>query len=191
MTKLPLDIAREALLSAQSELRDYHYDHPVHKQIREALAALSQTVADEREAFADAYQRLITGQIGTEGFWKLAQQAACATIHPAIKESLTTAQAVEPVGEVVLFGGDMKEVSWRKGKMPEAGTKLYTDPVPQASGQQEAAPNDREKALKEAEKACELIALKWQSKESTRASGAKAGAFECLDAIRALLKSQK
>lgn len=39
--------------------------------------------------------------------------------------------SAEPVGEIVLFGGDsdLKEVSWRKGKMPPPGTKLYTAPV--------------------------------------------------------------
>ncbi|WP_233343682.1 hypothetical protein [Burkholderia cepacia] len=31
----------------------------------------------------------------------------------------------EPVGEIVVFGQELKEVSWRAGKMPEFGTKLY------------------------------------------------------------------
>mgnify|MGYP003575130309 CR=1 FL=1 len=31
----------------------------------------------------------------------------------------------EAVGEIVMFEGVGKEVSWRKGKMPPAGTKLY------------------------------------------------------------------
>jgi len=30
----------------------------------------------------------------------------------------------EPMGEIVMFG-PIKEVSWRKGKMPDVGTKLY------------------------------------------------------------------
>ena len=37
---LPLQIAAEALKAAQSELRDWHYDHPAHRQIRDALAAI-------------------------------------------------------------------------------------------------------------------------------------------------------
>jgi hypothetical protein len=32
------------------------------------------------------------------------------------------------VGEVVIFGRECKEVSWRKGKMPEPGTQLYAAP---------------------------------------------------------------
>lgn len=36
----------------------------------------------------------------------------------------------EPVAEIVLFGGDLKEVAWRKGKMPPAGTKLYAHATP-------------------------------------------------------------
>ncbi|WP_088141905.1 hypothetical protein [Achromobacter xylosoxidans] len=39
--------------------------------------------------------------------------------------------AGEPVGKVVLFGGDLKEVSWTAGKMPPPGTTLYA--APQAS----------------------------------------------------------
>ena len=31
----------------------------------------------------------------------------------------------EAVGEIVMFGGVCKEVSWRKGKMPPVGTKLF------------------------------------------------------------------
>lgn len=40
------------------------------------------------------------------------------------------AQAVEPVGEIVLFGEGLKEVSWAKGKMPSVGSKLYAHPAP-------------------------------------------------------------
>lgn len=39
--------------------------------------------------------------------------------------------AGEAVGKVVLFGGDVKEVSWTGGKMPPPGTTLYA--APQAS----------------------------------------------------------
>ena len=34
----------------------------------------------------------------------------------------------KPVGEIVIFGSDLKEVSWSRGKMPEPGTKLYAAP---------------------------------------------------------------
>ena len=47
-----------------------------------------------------------------------------------VKQNLTTqpAAAQEAVGEIVLFGG-YKEAAWSKGRMPEAGTKLYAAPV--------------------------------------------------------------
>lgn len=41
------------------------------------------------------------------------------------------------VGEVIVFGGgnsDMKEVSWRGGRMPPPGTKLYATPAAGAGG---------------------------------------------------------
>lgn len=55
-------------------------------------------------------------------------------IHRAAKESLHNIQRwhtalslpseADPVGEIRLFGG-MKEVSWKAGKLPDVGTKLY------------------------------------------------------------------
>lgn len=44
---------------------------------------------------------------------------------------LASPVSAEPVGEIVLFGGDsdLKEVSWRKGSMPPPGIKLYTSPA--------------------------------------------------------------
>lgn len=44
--------------------------------------------------------------------------------------SSSAGPAVEPDGEIVMFEGVGKEVSWRKGKMPPAGSKLYAHPAP-------------------------------------------------------------
>jgi len=41
----------------------------------------------------------------------------------AIPSADSTAQA-EPVAQIVMFGSDLKEVAWRKGKMPPAGTPV-------------------------------------------------------------------
>ena len=52
-------------------------------------------------------------------------------------------EQAEPLGEVILFGGDsdLKEVAWRKGKLPPVGTKLYAaQQEPVAAPQQAAAP---------------------------------------------------
>lgn len=71
------------------------------------------------EVLGDDY----TGYDGVQGKLKHCQMiAAWANAAPV---------SAEPVGEIVLFGGnsDLKEVSWRKGKMPPPGTKLYTAPV--------------------------------------------------------------
>ena len=64
--------------------------------------------------------------------------AVCGTGQPAA--------SAEPVGEIVLSGGDpdLKEVSWRNGKMPPPGTKLYTAPVA-AQAQQDADKVDAER----------------------------------------------
>lgn len=53
-------------------------------------------------------------------------------MQDAYRDMLAAAPQVDmrPVGEVVLFGGDLKEVSWAGGEMPAPGTKLYRHPGP-------------------------------------------------------------
>lgn len=50
----------------------------------------------------------------------------------AARASLPAGGVVEPVGKIVLFGGDpdQKEVAWTKGKMPPVGTKLFATSLP-------------------------------------------------------------
>jgi hypothetical protein len=55
----------------------------------------------------------------------LAQPASVQGVSEQARASLAAAPQQEPVGEVVLFGGECKEVAWSKGKMPPPGTKLY------------------------------------------------------------------
>lgn len=44
-----------------------------------------------------------------------------------VREAVALADE-KPVGEVVLFGGDLKEIAWAKGKLPPVGAKLYCRP---------------------------------------------------------------
>jgi hypothetical protein len=50
-----------------------------------------------------------------------------------LRAELDALKEQEPAGEVVLFGERLKEISWRKGKLPDVGTKLYARPVPAPS----------------------------------------------------------
>lgn len=72
-------------------------------------------------------------------------------------EAQIAAQAgQEPVGEVVMFGADLKEISWAKGKMPAFGAKLYTAPP--------APTNTRsivQAALKAAANVCDEAINRW------------------------------
>jgi hypothetical protein len=56
------------------------------------------------------------------------QPLAWDAARAALASPQEQAPGAEPVAEVVLFGGDLKEVSWKKGKLPPVGTKLYTTP---------------------------------------------------------------
>lgn len=77
---------------------------------------------DERAAFED-WIRTREGHPFAKQFSNLmwaAWQARAAMASAPV--------AGEAVGEIVLFGGELKEVSWRHGKMPPPGTKLYAAP---------------------------------------------------------------
>lgn len=58
-----------------------------------------------------------------------------------IREAMALS-AEEPVGEVVLFGGSLKEVAWIKGKLPPVGAKLYCRPQTAAARGEGAAHGD-------------------------------------------------
>ena len=46
----------------------------------------------------------------------------------SLRQAIAEAQKQEPVGEVLLSCGDYKEISWKGGKLPPVGAKLYTSP---------------------------------------------------------------
>ncbi len=46
----------------------------------------------------------------------------------ALAEREAQQEPVGEIGKVVMFGGDLKEVSWKNGKMPPVGSILYTRP---------------------------------------------------------------
>jgi len=48
------------------------------------------------------------------------------TAVKALEEALAKQEQGEPVGEILLTNGDYKEVSWKNGKLPPIGAKLYT-----------------------------------------------------------------
>lgn len=151
MTKSLLEIARKTRdqfdkLWCESKLIDEPTTaetEAAFKGWRLAIATLSQPVADERKAFADAYQKFVTGQIGAEGFWKLAQQAAYAIIKSTIKESLTIAQEVETQKtdrcrhglEFSQICDDCDNSASARAACDSRANPQF--PIPQASGQQD------------------------------------------------------
>ncbi|MGF6504691.1 hypothetical protein [Paraburkholderia sp. 32] len=85
------------------------------------------TVSDEREASWDRqfHEAAMTYRMATmahapDAYEKLLTLARAASTQATAADEL--------VGEVVLFGGDLKAVLWRNGKMPAPGTKLYATP---------------------------------------------------------------
>ena len=79
----------------------------------------------------------------------LAQRKKIQRLEAALADR---AQQGEPVGEVIYFAGDgdLKEVAWRKGKLPPVGTKLYAGPVIATKA---AAPADAPRVMSYAEMA--------------------------------------
>jgi hypothetical protein len=64
-------------------------------------------------------------------YWKAKAVALRAELD-ALRAWKERTEKQEPVGEVVLFGGALKEIVWRKGELPVAGVKLYARPIPPA-----------------------------------------------------------
>ena len=61
------------------------------------------------------------------GVWGSNHSCTCHCAAP--HNQIASVSETVPVAEIVLFGGDVKEVAWTQGKMPEVGTKLYTHPA--------------------------------------------------------------
>ena len=61
------------------------------------------------------------------GVWGSNHSCTCHCAAP--HNQIASVSETVPVAEIVLFGGDVKEVAWTQGKMPEVGTKLYTRPA--------------------------------------------------------------
>jgi hypothetical protein len=106
-------------------------------QLKEAKAACPSNKAAAVAVGEPIYQKSVC--IGL-GIWKdlsagefksLARYNGNTTriVYAAPPAPIASAEEAVPVAEVVLFGGDVKEVAWTKGKMPEVGTKLYTHPA--------------------------------------------------------------
>lgn len=80
-------------------------------------------MAIDRKAILDE-----AAEIAMDG-WHSVEKARAFACAVSDYLASTTGEA-EPVAEIVTFGGldGQKEVSWRKGKMPPLGTKLYATP---------------------------------------------------------------
>ena len=125
---------------------------PVCNQVHTILDAdESQIIRNAKDGYPDGRTpRLLTLQ---ERVAALCQYASDWKRWCLEKEN-TTPQAQpaqqEPVGEIgkiVMFGGDLKEVSWKNGKMPPAGSILYTRPQarePEQPAQQQQEPYEIE-----------------------------------------------
>ncbi len=65
--------------------------------------------------------------------WLIAMYESVKEDRDALSAELDALKRQEPVGVVVLFGERLKEISWRKGKLPDVGTKLYALTIPAQS----------------------------------------------------------
>lgn len=125
-----LSLERRGSMTDDEALR---YGRAIESALLSKLRAEGVQAGDERAAFeawataiAEKYDVTRNGdhymEPYTEWVWEAWQARAALASAPV---------AGEAVGEIVLFGGELKEVSWREGKMPPQGTKLYA--APQAS----------------------------------------------------------
>jgi hypothetical protein len=134
----------EEMMTTLSDLNGYLDDEAYTVRVGElrALLATPAPLSDEPVAI---YQM----RVGLTGDWRDQDEAAylynakhCPQDTRIVYAAppATPSDKQEAVGEVLLIGkdSDLKEVAWRKGKMPPVGTKLYAAPLANPSDKQEA-----------------------------------------------------
>lgn len=113
-----VEAAEQALkpfaLTAEHDIGSTETDADIFQQMGQYNRAPKITVGDMRRALA----ALENGPAGL----------ADATNDPSDPSLSSLRKGAEVVGEIVMFAGVGKEVSWRKGKMPPVGTKLCAHP---------------------------------------------------------------
>lgn len=92
----------------------------------EPLATREEAPAEAGEPMTDAEVRQWIEACNHEPARQVLREYLALRAQPQARED------AQPVAEIVLFGGDLKEVAWAKGKMPPVGAKLYTHPAPDA-----------------------------------------------------------
>lgn len=110
--------------------------------------------ADERAAFEQWWNDNTTWPVTSKNIALHAWQARAAASQPA-------EAAGKEVGKIVLFGPDLKEVAWTKGKMPPIGATLYTAPPAQVATRQTLT-----EALRQARE--ELSNVEWENDPPAR-----------------------
>jgi len=126
MSKEAMKLALEALEISFSK------QQWAHLQVKEAIKALEKALVKQEQG----------EPVACDNCKKLEDELA----HLRIKSELWKRDAIvwksaydvevgwreqeqgEPVGEILLTNGDYKEVSWKNGKLPPVGAKLYTTP---------------------------------------------------------------
>lgn len=134
---VPAKPTEEMIEAAFSHLAKGGGEHPIHiyQKMLDAAPTASMQPANERAAeWALALKgRANWDAQATEGTTRLMNEVADFLLSISAAPVVAQQEAAQPVGEVVLFGADCKEVAWKKGKLPPVGTKLYAAPIGQDS----------------------------------------------------------
>lgn len=110
--------ALEALETERDNYQDWDKEDGAPEYIYEAISALREALAEQPAQGCDHCNHSLYA--GTK-----CKNCGRVTEEPAQQEP------VGEIGKIVMFGGQIKEVAWKNGKMPPAGSVLYTSPPPQ------------------------------------------------------------
>ena len=122
------EIEASALLDAIDELRA---DRATLQQMAYCLKDRLEAAEKERDGIAQQFMLTEIGkrEISEAHNAVTRQLSVLADENTALRAKISEMERQEPVAEIVSFGGsDLKEVAWKKGKMPALGSKLYDLP---------------------------------------------------------------
>mgnify|MGYP001766632844 CR=1 FL=1 len=126
-----LEAAERERDALRIELNEIRYGVAVAHDTIKALRAKIETAENDaahQKALAESALRVAEGWEGKCGELRAALQHEVDCVEAA-KAKIASMEKQVPVAEIVSFGcHDLKEVAWKKGKMPALGSKLYALP---------------------------------------------------------------
>ena len=110
------EVSKKAITKLRRALEQPAQQEPVAELLKQSRANFERNFGKGGQGWAD---------------WIYGDIAELLSEHTSPQPAPVQQEPAGEIGKVVMFGGDLKEVSWKNGKMPPVGSVLYTSPPAQ------------------------------------------------------------